>query len=219
MPAVQAQCPHCSESYSIDSGLTGKVARCRKCRKTFTLSPSGERSRADSSDPGPSPSETTIPDRLGRFVIRDGCGAGAFGTVYRAYDPVLDREVALKVPQAGTLDSPGAVERFLREAKAAAQLRHPHIVPVYDAGQDGTFHYIASAFIEGRTLAEAIEDGGLDFRQAAQVVRELAEALAYAHGLGIVHRDVKPANVMLDGEGQAHLMDFGLAHGTTRRRS
>ncbi len=212
MPAVQAQCPNCSQSYSIDSGLTGKVARCRRCQQPFTLNPSGEGSRADASDPGPSPNERPIPDRLGRFVIRERIGAGAFGTVYRAYDPVLDREVALKVPQAGTLGSPRAVERFMREAKAAARLRHPHIVPIYDAGQDGDFHYIASAFIAGRTLQEAIADGGLDLRQSAQVVREMAEALAYAHGLGIVHRDVKPANAMLDGEGRAHVMDFGLAH-------
>jgi len=138
-------------------------------------------------------------------------GSGAFGTVYRAHDPQLNREVALKVPQAGTLDGPEAVERFLREARAAANLRHPHIVPVFDAGRDGEHHYIASAFIEGQTLARALE-GGIDCRAAAAVVRDLAEALAHAHGLGVVHRDVKPANIMVDGQGQAHLMDFGLAH-------
>jgi WD40 repeat protein len=132
--------------------------------------------------------------------------------VYRAYDPQLDREVALKVPQGGTLESRKAVERFLREAKAAAQLRHPHIVPVYDAGRDAPHYYIASAFIQGRTLARAADEGKIGFRRAAQTVRDLAEALAYAHGLGIVHRDVKPANVMLDEQGKAHLMDFGLAY-------
>jgi WD40 repeat protein len=110
------------------------------------------------------------------------------------------------------MESRKAVERFMREAKAAARLRHPHIVPLFDAGRDGPHHYIASAFIEGRTLARAIDEGQLGFRRAAQIIRDLAEALAYAHSLGIVHRDVKPANVMLDEQGKCHLMDFGLAY-------
>src|SRR5438067_12819429 len=98
------------------------------------------------------------------------------------------------------LDTPKRVERFLREAKAAARLRHPHIVPVFDAGQDGDRYYIASAFIDGKPLAEAIPEEGMDFDRAARIVRELAEALAYAHGQGIVHRDVKPQNVVLGKE-------------------
>ena len=131
--------------------------------------------------------------------------------MYRAYDPVLDREVALKVPHPGSLQTPKMVERFLREAKAAAQLRHPNIVPLYDAGRDGDLPYIASAFIDGRPLSEVIDDGLVDLKQAAEITLGLAEALHYAHGLGIVHRDVKPANVMLDADGRAILMDFGLA--------
>src|SRR5262249_17699232 len=127
-------------------------------------------------------------------------------------DPQLDREVALKVPQPGTLDDPHALQRFLREARLAARLRHSHIVPIYDAGSDGPVSYIASAFIDGRTLSRAIADGDLDCRRAAEIVRAPAEALAYAHRLGIVHRDVKPANVLLDASGEAQLTDFGLAH-------
>jgi serine/threonine protein kinase len=157
-------------------------------------------------------SGASIPQRIGRFEIRARLGAGAFGAVYRAYDPQLDREVALKVPHAGTLENSRSVDRFLREAKAAAQLRHPHIVPIHDAGQDGAHHFIASAFIAGRTLQDGIDEGGLDLRASAQIVREMGEALAYAHSLGIVHRDVKSANTMLDTHGQAHIMDFGLAH-------
>ncbi len=152
------------------------------------------------------------PDFIGRFEVRSRLGAGAFGTVYRAYDPQLDREVALKVPQGGAMETPKQVERFLREAKAAAQLCHPHIVPIYDAGRDGSHYYIASAFVKGRTLSRAADDGKLPFQQGTQIVRELAEALAYAHDLGIVHRDVKSSNVMLDEQGKAHLMDFGLAY-------
>ena len=103
-----------------------------------------------------------------------------------------------------------------REAKTAAQLRHPHIVPIYDAGVDGPQPYIASAYIAGRTLAHLIDESNergepIGVRRAAAIVHDLADALHYAHGLGIVHRDIKPANTMLDAKDQAHLMDFGLA--------
>src|SRR5579884_621745 len=150
--------------------------------------------------------------RVGRFEVRARLGAGAFGEVFRAFDPQLQREVALKVPHTGTLDSPSKVERFLREARAAAGLRHPHIVPVFDAGEADGQRYIASAFIAGRSLEAEANDKPMDCRRAARIVKALAEALAYAHSQGVVHRDVKPANVLLDDQDQPHLLDFGLAH-------
>ncbi|MCE9530114.1 MAG: protein kinase [Planctomycetes bacterium] len=153
----------------------------------------------------------TNTERIGRFEVRGRLGAGAFGEVFRAYDPHLDREVALKVARAGTLTTPERVERFLREAKAAANLRHPNIVPLFDTGRDGDRHFIASAFIEGQTLEAELEDGRLTQTDTARIIRKLAEALAYAHSQGIIHRDVKPANVMIDQQGEPHLMDFGLA--------
>jgi tRNA A-37 threonylcarbamoyl transferase component Bud32 len=151
------------------------------------------------------------PPRIGRFEVRALLGRGAFGTVFRAYDPQLDREVALKVLQAGALDSPTAVERFQREARAAGRLHHPRIVPVHEVGCDGPFHFIASALIAGRTLRQVIDEGGVEPAVAARVVGELARALDYAHRQGVIHRDVKAANVMLDQEGEPYLMDFGLA--------
>lgn len=158
--------------------------------------------------PGSSPS---IPTQIGRYHIEESLGSGAFGAVYQAHDPQLDRKVALKVPHDIHLNNPRFVKRFLNESKACACLQHPHIVPVFDAGQDGQRYYIASAFIAGETLDAAIGRQKLDLRQAARIVMQLADALAYAHKQGIVHRDVKPDNVMLDTGGEPHLMDFGLA--------
>lgn len=164
---------------------------------------------------GYSPKES--PDRtpasvgyIGRFQIRALLGEGGFGRVYRSYDPQLDREVALKVPRLGP-DAPRQVERFLGEARAAARLRHPHIVAVFESGQAGDDFYIAAEFVEGMTLAARLTEKRLKPEQAAQWVRDIALALAYAHGEGIVHRDVKPANIMIDKRGRPQLMDFGLA--------
>jgi hypothetical protein len=212
--------PGCGKSAQVPTGYRGRSIRCGRC---------GHRFRVPDADATPLPAAAApdrrgtsrvawtvppaeCPPRIARFVIRAHLGAGGFGDVYRAHDPQLDRDVALKVPRPGVLNTPARVERFLREARAAARLSHPRIVPVHEAGQDGGLYYIASAFIPGRTLADALRDGPFDGRRAARVVAEVADALAYAHALGIVHRDVKPANVLLDEQDQPHLADFGLAH-------
>jgi hypothetical protein len=197
--SITMPCPRCGKSASASDHSAGHAVVCPQCRETFTAA----------APPGGTPAGGP---HVGRYEVRAELGSGAFGTVYRAYDPQLDREVALKVPQPGVLNTPSRVGRFLREGRTAARLRHPHIVPVYDAGRDGEHYYIASAFVEGRTLADALADEGrFDLRGAAVVARDLAEALAYAHAQGVVHRDVKPANVMIDASGRPHLMDFGLA--------
>jgi tRNA A-37 threonylcarbamoyl transferase component Bud32 len=150
---------------------------------------------------------------LGRFRILGVLGQGQHATVYRASDPVLERDVALKVPRPGVLRTEKALERFLGEARAQARLRHPRIVPVYEAGRAGDRYYIAMAVIEGRGLDDRLaEDGPMAPDRAAGVAAELAEALAYAHALGVVHRDVKPANVRVDDRGDVYLMDFGIAY-------
>ncbi|MGP0068711.1 MAG: serine/threonine-protein kinase [Isosphaeraceae bacterium] len=150
--------------------------------------------------------------QFGRFRVLGVLGQGQHATVYRACDTILDRDVALKVPRRGVLRTAKSLERFLGEARAQARLRHPRIVPVYEAGRAGEQHYIAMALIEGCSLAERLDDGPLPLRRSVEVVVELAEALAYAHAQGVVHRDVKPANVRVDTRGDVYLMDFGIAY-------
>lgn len=203
--------PACRQEYQAEPSRVGQNTVCSRCGTQFTIVDPAAATSQLQPPPLPQKSEKR-PRLLGRFEIREKIGAGAFGTVYRAYDPALGREVALKVPRAAALENPQARARFLREPRAAAQLQHPHIVPIFDAGSDQERYYIASAFIEGRTLQEVLEKARPDFRRAAEIVRELAEALHYAHCMGVVHRDVKPANVMIDAAGSALLMDFGLAH-------
>ena len=182
----------------------------------------GERAPGDS-QPAPLPAPDAAPPadsashdqpaplgQIGRFVLRAYLGHGSFGSVYRAYDPVLDREVALKVPKF-SVNHPQKIRRFLAEAKAAARLRHPNLVAVYESGQAGDDLYIAAEFVAGVPLSVRLAEQPPSPRQAAQWVRDLALALAYAHGKGIIHRDIKPANIMIDQEQRPQLMDFGLA--------
>src|SRR5438034_6610487 len=114
---------------------------------------------------------------------------GAFGTVFKAHDPELDRVVAIKVPRAGNLSTGEDLDRFLREARSVAQLRHPSIVPVYDVGQADGVPYLVSEFVEGMTLADLMTAGRPPARDAAQLVADLADTLQYAHDQGVVHRD------------------------------
>jgi tRNA A-37 threonylcarbamoyl transferase component Bud32 len=152
------------------------------------------------------------PGTLGRFRIVEMLGEGQHAIVYRAYDPVLERDIALKVPRQGVIKSAKGLERFLGEAKALARLRHPQIVPVYEAGCVGDRHYMAMAVIEGCSLAQRITECPFEVHRGVELVAELAEALAYAHSHGVVHRDVKPANIRIDAQGIVYLMDFGIAY-------
>jgi serine/threonine protein kinase len=158
------------------------------------------------------PSSASDPSsRLGRFEIQARLGGGSFGEVFRAYDPKLDRLVALKLARMGQFDDPDDVERFFREARAAAQFKHPHIVPVFEVGQESGRPYIVSALIDGKSLAEVLAEREYTVHETAALIIQLADAVHYAHQKGVFHRDIKPGNVMIDGVGNVHLMDFGLA--------
>jgi serine/threonine protein kinase len=152
---------------------------------------------------------------FGRYRIEKVVGEGGMGAVYLAHDTVLDRAVALKIPRFSG-DPAAAAARFLREAQAAAGLSHPNICPIFDVGQlDGT-HYLCMCFLTGRTLAELVApDQPMGPTEAARMVRSIALAMQYAHSKGVIHRDLKPVNVMVDDRGEPVIMDFGLA----RRKS
>ncbi len=168
----------------------------------------------DTARPGTASTQPAPTKKLGRFELLKLLGQGGCGKVYKARDPQLDRDVALKVPLKEILRSDDERERFLREARAAAAIQHPNICPVYEVCQDGPYHYIVMAFIEGKSLAEVLRERKslMPPRQAALLVRKLALTLAVAHERGIIHRDLKPANIMIDRQRQdLVVMDFGLA--------
>ncbi len=153
-----------------------------------------------------------IGHRLGQYDIIEELGRGGMAVVYRAYQSSLNRHVAVKVlPSHLGLDQE-FVERFQREARASAQLRHPNIVVIHDVGHDQSLYYIVMELLEGRTLKEIIEqEGALPVERASRIVGQVAEALDYAHERGLVHRDVKPANIFVGEDGHTTLTDFGIA--------
>lgn len=149
---------------------------------------------------------------FGRYRIIKLLGKGGMATVYLAHDSELDRDVAIKVPHLRPEIGPGLVDRFRREARAAAALRHPNICPVYDVGEVGGVQYLSMAYIEGRPLADIVRPNApLPAGRAAAIVRKVALALDHAHGRGVIHRDLKPSNVMIDAHGEPVVTDFGLA--------
>lgn len=149
---------------------------------------------------------------LGEYVLLEQVGEGGMGTVYRAMHRRMRRVVALKVLKTEVAHAEELAMRFVREVQVAAQLSHPNIVTAYDAGEQHGLSYLVCEFIDGQNLAEIIkEHGPLSLPDALNVTTQMAEGLAYAHGKGVIHRDVKPSNLLLDDEGNAKLLDVGLA--------
>jgi len=157
----------------------------------------------------------TEPFLLGRYEIVAEIGKGAMGVVYRANDPMLNRTVAIKTINMAEAENEGMAEyeaRFYAEAKAAGGLNHPNIVIVYDIGKSGNLVYMAMEYVEGRELRELLDDEKpLPVVQAVDIAAQIGEGLAYAHQHQVVHRDVKPANILITPEGRAKLADFGIA--------
>jgi serine/threonine protein kinase len=152
------------------------------------------------------------PSTIGRHRVIKLLGQGGFGRVYLAHDDDLDRKVAIKVPRPDRIQRPEDVEAYLAEARTLARLDHPGIVPVHDVGrtEDGLC-FAVSKFVEGTDLARLIGEARPSHRRSAVLIAEVAEALHHAHTRGLVHRDVKPANILIDTQGRPHVADFGLA--------
>jgi tRNA A-37 threonylcarbamoyl transferase component Bud32 len=194
-------CPHCQSLIELVRLDAAQEVVCPACGSTFRL-------EQGSTAPWPPGDGHRM---LGRFELIGTVGTGAFGTVYKARDPRLDRTVAIKVPRAGNLPADEDRDRFRREARSVAQLSHPAIVPVHEVGEHEGLPFLVSEFVEGVTLSDLLTAHRPAPREAARLVAAVAEALQYAHEHGIVHRDIKPSNILLDAQGQPHVMDVGLA--------
>jgi serine/threonine protein kinase len=151
------------------------------------------------------------PARIGRFELLGEVGAGSYGTVFKARDAELGRTVALKMLRASHLAGPEETDRFLREARSFAQLKHPGIVTLYEIGHEQGEYYLVEEYVEGITLAARVAREPIPLRESAGLLAGVCEALEYAHRQGVIHRDIKPSNILLDSEGRPHLTDFGLA--------
>ena len=151
--------------------------------------------------------------RLGHFEIVEAIGAGGMGQVYRARDTRLGRDVAVKILPPKMAESPGFKERFEREARIISSLNHPHICVLHDVGHDQGLDYLVMEYLQGETLADRLQKGPLPIGELLEIAVQLADALDRAHREGLVHRDLKPGNIMVTPSG-AKLLDFGVAKST-----
>jgi eukaryotic-like serine/threonine-protein kinase len=152
------------------------------------------------------------PASIGRYRVEGILGKGGFGLVFLAHDHQLRRRVAIKVPHRELTSEPADAEAYLSEARALASLDHPHIVPVHDVGSTPDFPcFFVSKYVEGTNLAQRLKQFSLSYTEAAELTATVAEALHYAHKQGLVHRDIKPGNILIDQSGKPYLVDFGLA--------
>ncbi len=224
--AFHIRCPHCQVLIELVDDPTDDVL-CPSCRSRISrderakIQPATALPGATAQQPAASERPEVV-ERFGRFQLLGDkpLGKGSFGEVWRAFDPQLQREVALKFPR------PGRHQNFLREAQAASHLHHPHIVTVFEIGEapfDGKdkWPFIASELVHGQDLDKVLEaelDQGRTFapKRAAELCRKVAEALHAAHEAGVIHRDLKPQNILIDNDDQPHVMDFGMAKRETQ---
>lgn len=222
---LRLRCLKCRRTYAVDASRYRPGQKCARCNHPLEP-PEEPPPRKAAEQPaaggfnlelvGEDESRRKVPAGLaealkGRYEIMEPIGRGGMGIVYKALQRGLDRIVALKVMIGGEGASPAMIERFVREARAAGSLRHPNIVQVHDAGEAAGLHYFAMDYIEGIPLQKMMKGKALDPPKAAAMVSKIARALDFAHHNKIVHRDLKPANVIVDFQGEPHIMDFGLA--------
>lgn len=196
---MQLNCPHCRHTVTSGGSNDSLGISCPECGGPLTATPAGETA-----------SFRPVRRQVAHFQLLELIGAGHFGDVWKARDTKLGRLAAIKLPRRGSLSSEEE-SLFLRDARAAAQMQHPNIVRVYEAGRDGDTLYIATELIDGVNLKEWLSQRRPEARQAAEMVAEIAEAVHHAHLQGVVHRDLKPGNILIDSQGRLHVADFGLA--------
>ena len=221
-------CTHCEVTFRLAAPLADAHYRCIRCRKSVGPAASAKAatrwlfsgeafSGGSTYTPGQTwgepADEVALPmvESVGKYDIVEELGRGGMGVVYQAYDADSDRYVALKLLLAGSFAHHTQVQRFLREARAAAELSHEAIVPVYDIGNFEGQLFFAMAYVEGVTLRAVLDSAGaLPVREACRIAATMARGLAAAHEGGFAHRDVKPANILIEAGGRAYLTDFGL---------
>jgi len=197
---MHIRCPHCHNPIEVLAEVTLVEVDCPTCGSGFNMASDAVAAmQADGSI-----------RQIAQFKLLERLGAGGFGTVWKARDTELDRIVAIKIPRSAELDESEA-EFFLREARAAAQLAHPNIVSIHEVGRDEQTLFIVSEHIDGVDLKEQLQEWWFTPRDAAELIKTVAEAVHYANQQGVIHRDLKPSNIMIDVDGRPHIMDFGLA--------
>src|SRR5262249_10611372 len=187
--------PHANQP-PLQPGPEDRLTRAWTCRSRLLKSMKGGR--------------PALRSLFGPYEIRGPLGEGGGGEVYRAWDPRLEREVALKILHARFETDPERVKNFVAEARAASALNHPNIVTVFDAPVDGGTPFIVSELIDGRSVAGGVQRGPMPVKPLPDLAAQIAEGLAAAHDAGIVHCDLKPENIMVTRTGRAKIVDFGL---------
>jgi tRNA A-37 threonylcarbamoyl transferase component Bud32 len=221
-PSGQRRCPDCGADLPANAP-EGLCPRCLLGPGLSDPSPTPPPVSPQGTTPHPGPFTAPVPADLAshfpHLEILELIGQGGMGAVYKARQTKLDRIVALKVlpPEWGA--DPAFAERFSREARALARLNHPHVVAVHDFGEAGGLYYLLMEYVDGVNLRQALQAGPLPPEQALAVIPQICEALQYAHEEGIVHRDVKPENILLDRRGRVKIADFGLAKLLNRPRA
>jgi hypothetical protein len=197
---LSVRCPHCQAPLPSGCSPAGGAIVCGTCGNGFEVV---DLDATVLTKHQPSAS-------IGHYTLLSVLGRGAFGVVWRAQDTKLDRTVAIKIPRKFNL-TPVEIDKFLREARAAAQLKHPNIARCYEVGRDGELIFLVYDFIDGVTLADFLSGQRMTPREAAAFCVKVALALQHAHAAGVVHRDLKPSNIMIGADGEPYVMDFGLA--------
>jgi WD40 repeat protein len=198
--AVRIECPQCGMGLQL-VGLNAAGVTCGSCGSTFRVAVGD----------GASNERIVLPKQIGHFRIERLLGAGACGTVFLGYDPVLKRDVAIKMPRRGYFNAQEEVELFRKEAQAAAKLQHPRIVQVFAVGEDNGRPFLVSDFIKGESLDKLMTKRRFAFSETASLIAAIADGVDHAHAHQVIHRDLKPSNILVNEKGDPFVADFGLA--------